>query len=61
MENEFLNISFTQKTSPLSISFETPVSEMQIPTIARDDYINKVKERFDVKVKLTFHQLGLDV
>ncbi|XP_037024571.1 protein bicaudal C isoform X1 [Bradysia coprophila] len=37
-------------TSPLSISFETPVSENQRPTHATETYIERVKEKFDVKV-----------
>lgn len=43
-------LSTKQHTSPLSISFETPVSENQKPTYATDAYIEKVKQRFDVKV-----------
>lgn len=40
-----------QFTSPLSISFDTPVSEVQKP-VTSDPYMDKVKETFDVKVTM---------
>lgn len=52
---------FKQKTSPLAISFETPVSDNQKPSFASDTYIEKVKSTFDVKVTFSVDHLGVEV